>query len=269
MKEKYQTYWAITILLFLLMMTSGPLLFAGDNPLAELNERVAESKKVAEEFKQSKHPDAGKVYASYVELVKERQALLSSLAALKKRLKADKQSAISEKRYVRKVVKRRNTLIKLLMIVVQDRSCGRWERIEAVRLLGGLRAKGAVNVLVRNIEDIRPDKWKEKTHEILYPCLGALIRIGQPATPALLAALAEADTELKRYNRVHALAAIESPKVAEYCLKREIAQAEKPAHKANFRAALKELRKDFDGFRSIWTVSTGLGHRWQYFDDKD
>ncbi len=117
------------------------------------------------------------------------------------------------------------------------------KRLEAIEILGEIRAVEAAPLLARNINVLVYERYT--TDDWGSPCARALINIGKPSTPVLLARLAGKQSERERYLCLFVLDQIESAKVVEYFLRREISKAKSPVKKTNLKAALKELRKDY------------------------
>lgn len=85
------------------------------------------------------------------------------------------------------------------------------EKTEAINVLGFLRAKEAVPLLVTNIT-LCPYQFVKELPPLdrLYPCVGALIDIGNPASEALLDRLELPTSDLEARLLLHALCEIET-----------------------------------------------------------
>ena len=132
--------------------------------------------------------------------------------------------------------KRRLHSIKSLMRILDDESLPNSARMESARMLGHLRASQAVDLLIKHIR-LGPLFVSDGANE--HPCHDALIRIGKPASKAVLKELHKPMKELRRMALVTVLAGVEGRQVGRFMLQQEIAKAKTPEARHNLQLGLK------------------------------
>lgn len=152
-------------------------------------------------------------------------------------------SELGEGLYLENIIKNRASVITEMITVINSKSAVE-QKIEAIKVLGTIRAKEAVPILIENISIVASEYVKDlPSLENLYPCVSALIEIGKPASEKLVEKLCDSLPELNRRLYVTALVKIETPKVAKFILDAKIQTvAEKE------KLHLKEVLESLDSY---------------------
>ena len=119
-------------------------------------------------------------------------------------------------------------------------------RLTAIDILGALRAKRSVNVLVR-IVDYREalpvlSSNGEITPAVYYPAAKALLEIGKPVIPACLEALEKSDAR-RMEILCWIIKKVEGKEIAELLLEKRLKSCS-PNTKSNIQAALDYIKSD-------------------------
>ncbi len=116
---------------------------------------------------------------------------------------------------------------------------------DLAKVLGEYRAVEAVDTLVRNLElELQPRILRGLVKDSdLYPISQALIKIGNPAIPALLERIVETDNSalIKRCSKV--CVEIEGREVAELVMNRHVEKLITPEAKQRLKQALDALQE--------------------------
>lgn len=142
--------------------------------------------------------------------------------------------------FVEKQMNARSKQIGELIDIVKDSNCEMASRISSVQVLGGIRAVEAVDVLFEHLTIITPSKVKEKSAEIVAPCMPALVAIGKPSSGKALTALAREADAWRRFLLLTILYRVEGEKCARHLLQEAIRLADGAPEKANLEAALRD-----------------------------
>ena len=117
-------------------------------------------------------------------------------------------------------------------------------QVVAAYLLGELRAEEAVKPLAKKI-DVGAGEISERTLETMWPCFGALKRIGKPASIKCLERLAAEDEKKVEGQRIGrrerflmVVRDVEGEEVAKFMLQRAIEKEKDAKRKANLGSAL-------------------------------
>jgi hypothetical protein len=144
--------------------------------------------------------------------------------------------------YVSEVLARRQRLVSSLLAVIDDEKATMRQRIRAVTIVGEIRAKEAVPVLIRNVDAVRAGRASMNLEE-MSPCLGALRKIGKPGTEPILRKLRNPLLAHQRLMFTRVLLAIEGGKVSEFMLKEYLAEAKTDGERVRLERSLEWLRK--------------------------
>jgi hypothetical protein len=138
---------------------------------------------------------------------------------------------------------RHSTIVALLQIMEGKTSSD--VKCDVAKVLGEFRAVEAVDSLVRNLElDLRPRILKGLIKESdIHPISNALIEIGTPAIPALLAKIEETDNITLIERCVSICDRIEGREVAELILTRQIDKVSTLQSKQRLTQALTLIQK--------------------------
>lgn len=156
-----------------------------------------------------------------------------ALKELKRQLSTDERSA--------QLIGIREELIKNLIQIVEEDKGDRSTRVRAVRTLGQFRAVEATQVLVRNIDRIMPEIIDAKTISTIFPCVPALIRIGKPASRAVLKELQKPMKKARRMALAVVLGGVEGRQVGRFMLQHEIAKSKTSQERHNLQLGLKSF----------------------------
>ena len=148
--------------------------------------------------------------------------------------------------------KKHKQSIKELIAVLEDKNQENGRKLMAAETLGIMRAREAIKVLIKNI-DLTPAIAISLVAEGNFPAIYALSQIGLPAVPALL-------KEFKKYNpkdkfliRFYLFNALDiiydhggggMPMLIAR-IKLEIIKTKNKTEKANLKASLKKIEKEF------------------------
>lgn len=116
-------------------------------------------------------------------------------------------------------------------------------RLAAVVVLGNMRARQAVPMLIENLVTISPLFRSGDAFGQPSPCVEALVRIGKPASTACLGALATEEDLIRRKLLLQVVKRVETPDVAKFMLAQAIANARLPEEKSKLELALSDLKQ--------------------------
>jgi len=133
----------------------------------------------------------------------------------------------------------RSDSVKALITIIEDKNLPLTVRLEAVRMVGEIRAPEAVDVLLIHLNSLRAEKISETTMASGFPCVPSLIKIGKPASFGVLKEFHKPVKKLRRFALAVVLAGVEGRQVGRFMLQREIAKAKTPEERRNLQAGLK------------------------------
>jgi len=133
---------------------------------------------------------------------------------------------------------RQELMRNLISIVANDKS-DEVGRTRAVDLLGDLRASEAAEILVENIVEIPTLDPRGLSSRGRYACVAALVKIGKPATGAVLKEFRKPISDDRQLALVDVLAGVEGRKVGRFLLEEEIADAKTAEERDNLNKALR------------------------------
>ena len=139
--------------------------------------------------------------------------------------------------YGNKRTQERTAIINDVIHIFSDASLNKSIHVHAAELLGELRAIEAVDILIARIVDVEYEYWDHAGRQ--YPCVPALIKIGKPASHAVLREIRKPMEDYRRLALARVLIAVEGPKVGLFMLEQEIADAKTPEERENLQKALK------------------------------
>jgi hypothetical protein len=167
-----------------------------------------------------------------------------------------KMSADQRANYLKEVAAMRSAQIDALMAAVKGGIGDEAKRpavVDAVRLLGDLRAENSVPVLVENITfgRLHPLAGGAASSPDDYPPVLALTLIGKPATKALVPRLFSEDDMLRRWLMCKVIYDVEGETTGKFILEEALSKAVNPKEKEHLERSLKYFQPDVGRLRFV------------------
>ena len=134
---------------------------------------------------------------------------------------------------------RKQSVVELIAVSLND-ELSRHTRVSAVAMLGDLRAPEAVDSLMGQLTTLLPPEGVITNAVIgaFYPCAGALVRIGKPASSAARRQLGKEDDQQRRGLLCFIVHRVEGEAIGRLLLEHQRDRTRDEATRRNLQAAL-------------------------------
>jgi hypothetical protein len=142
---------------------------------------------------------------------------------------------------VNRILKKNKRLITGLIQQLREEQLSNEGKVYAVYLLGNLRAYAAVDRLIANI-DLKASSVDPKTRIGRwgpYPAQGALVKIGKPASSAVLESLSKEKDALRRKLMCAVLVDVEGKEISQIRIRKKLKTEPYPEKQSLLKSALK------------------------------
>lgn len=128
--------------------------------------------------------------------------------------------------------------------MIGDSKINMTDRIEAAKFAGKNKIPECINSLIENIDVVAHGVQKEVMPiEIMYPCVGSIVEIGDPTVPALVDAMQKEQSELRIKLITYALMRIKTKKTAIDLIDRRLTLSVTEGQRMRLNNAKAELNK--------------------------